>query len=198
MKSKTSPVASSLPAPSQTTVLLGCPVPRSAIRETRHRDSPVAGRLCGNVHFSCSFCSKFHVDISKSSVLHVSQGAFPSASFSQSTHFCCQTSLQILFNLDVHKSYSTMWWPLLSNVLLSLVPPGLFCLFPLWHVPFRLQTWRKGLSFFYARSDTLYTHSAWVTFSFRLCDRTSCSLHSFLLPLQTVLYCSSVKLPSQV
>lgn len=68
-----------------------------------------------------------------------SQDAFPSASLLHSTHFCCQNSVQVLFILDVHNSYPTMQWPLLSDVLLSLVPSGLSCLFPLWHVPIKLQ-----------------------------------------------------------
>lgn len=139
---KPTPASCSSPAPSQNTILVGCPVPCSTIRETCHSDSPVPGLLGGNLYFSW-FCSKGCQN------LLCPMSAFPSASLLHSTHFCCQNSVQVLFILDVHKSYLAMQWPLLSDVLLSLVPSDLSCLFPLWHVPIKLQAlWGKGLPFF--------------------------------------------------
>lgn len=134
-KKKPTPASCSSPAPSQNTVLVGCPVPCSTIRETCHSDSPVPGLLGGNLYFSW-FCSKGCQNLLCPTS---ATSAFPSASLLHSTHFCCQNSVQVLFILDVHKSYLAMQWPLLSDVLLSLVPSDLSCLFPLWHVPIKLQ-----------------------------------------------------------
>lgn len=118
LKSKTSPVSSGSPAPSLTTVLLGRPVPCSALRETC-RAALWQGFCEETVIFLVLFV--LSIDISKSPLASVSQDPLPSASFLQSTRFCHQTPLQVLFVLGVHQSYATMQWLLLSNVLLSLL-----------------------------------------------------------------------------
>lgn len=193
MKSKTSAGSASSPAPSQTAVLLGCPVPHSAIRETCHT-APWQGICVETFVFLVLFV--LSVDIPKSSLPRVSQDAFPSASFFQSTDFRCQISLQALFILDVHKIYSTVWWLLLTNVLLSLVPPGLSCLFPLWYVPIRLQpSDERGCPFFtYLETPPVHPQPEYFV-SFCLCNRTSCSLDSFWLLYKCRCI---VKLPSRV
>lgn len=163
------------------------------------RPAPPSGRPVTQTALWQGFCVEtfifsgfvLSVVISKSSLSHVSQDDFSSASLPHSTHFCCQNSEQVLFILDVQKSYPTMQWPLLSDVLLSLVPSGLSPLFPLWHVPIKLQAlWGKELPFFYVSRDTYCFSSAWIIFfSFCICNRPSCSLHNFGLPLQMLLYC---------
>lgn len=82
------------------------------------RTAPWQGFCVGTVVFHVLFV--LSVDISKSPLASVSQDRFPSASLLQSTHFCRQTSSQVLFALGVHQSYSTMQQLLLGNVLLSL------------------------------------------------------------------------------
>lgn len=192
LKSKTSPVSSNSPAPSLTTVLLGRPVPCSALRETC-RTALWQGFWVGTVIFLVLFV--LSIDISKSPLASVSKDAFPSASFLQSTHFCPQTSLQVLFILGVHQSYSTMQWLLLSNVLLSLLVCPVYSLCGVSQLGCRPSDKRDCPFIMYLETPTVLLQPEYFFFLFVFVIGPPAVRWAFCFFYEC---CCTVKLPSQV